>query len=150
MAWSSDWAPGGKAGPTRNSSAACNAPEWPQEVDPGSTPSQTSFRGGQWRGGCLAGDPCVPEAFWRWVSFSPFFPVPMLLYLNKYLFVAAWGLATLLSLLHFPLCYMWETAFRYNFLISKHQAIEFFFFVDLLSWSLKNGIGCLWRCCVAW
>ena len=37
-AWSTDWAPGGKAGPTKGSSGACNAkqcntPEWPEGVN---------------------------------------------------------------------------------------------------------------------
>ena len=32
-------------------------------VEPGSTPSQTSFKGWQWRCGYLGGDPCLPEVF---------------------------------------------------------------------------------------
>jgi len=32
-------------------------------VEPGSTLSQTSFKGWQWKQGCLTGDPCIPEAF---------------------------------------------------------------------------------------
>jgi len=49
VVWSSDWAPGGRAGPTKESSGASNSPEWPEGVKPGSTPSQTSFKGWQWR-----------------------------------------------------------------------------------------------------
>jgi len=49
MAWSSDWAPGGKAGLTQRSSGECSAPEWPAGVEPGSNPAQTSFKGWQWR-----------------------------------------------------------------------------------------------------
>ena len=42
----------------------CNAPEWLEGVQPGSTPSQTSFKG--WQGGVkvfLAGDLCIPVVF---------------------------------------------------------------------------------------
>jgi len=59
--WLSTW---WKAGPTQGSSAACNAPQWPDGVEPGSTPSQTSCKGWQWRHGDLAGGSCIPKAFW--------------------------------------------------------------------------------------
>ena len=57
------WAPDGKAGPTQRSSGVCNAFEWSEGVEPGSTPSQTSFKGWQWRWGYLAGDSCLSEVF---------------------------------------------------------------------------------------
>ena len=44
MAWTGDWAPGGKAGPTQGTSGACSLPEWQEGVEPGATPSQTSFK----------------------------------------------------------------------------------------------------------
>ena len=52
-AWTSDWAPGRKAEPTQGSSGASNAPEWWEGLEPGSTPSQTSFKGWRWRWGYL-------------------------------------------------------------------------------------------------
>ena len=51
IAWNSDGAPAGKAGSTQGSSGVCNAPEWLEGVEPGSSPSQTSFKGWWWRWG---------------------------------------------------------------------------------------------------
>ena len=48
MAQISDWAPGRKAGPTQGTSGVCNVPEWLEGLEPGCTPSQTSFKGWQW------------------------------------------------------------------------------------------------------
>jgi len=45
--WSTWW----KAGPAHGSSGVCNVPEWSEGVKPGSTPSQTSLKGWQWRWG---------------------------------------------------------------------------------------------------
>ena len=70
MAWGSDWAPGGKAGPTQGSSGACNASEWLEGEEPGCTPSQTWLKGWQWRQGCLAGDLKVSSFFFPFVSAS--------------------------------------------------------------------------------
>jgi len=49
----------------RQDQGACNAAEWLGVVEPGSTPSQTSFQGWQWRQVDLSGDPCVLETFLR-------------------------------------------------------------------------------------
>ena len=72
-AWTGDWAPGEKAGPTQGSSAACNVPEWLEGVEPGSTPSQTSFKGWQGRQVHFAGDSCVYVTFLKVSSFLPLF-----------------------------------------------------------------------------
>jgi len=53
MAWTSDWAPGRKAGLTQGNSGAWNAAEWLEGVEGGSTSSQTSIKGWQWRWGYL-------------------------------------------------------------------------------------------------
>ena len=47
MAWSSDWAPGGKAGPTQGGSGACNAAEWLEGLEPGSSPYLRVGSGGE-------------------------------------------------------------------------------------------------------
>jgi len=49
MASKSDRAPGEKAVPTKGSSGASSVPECLEEVEPGSTPSHTSFK--DWHGG---------------------------------------------------------------------------------------------------
>ena len=48
--WLSTW---WKAGPTQEISGASNAPFWLEGVEAGSIPSQTSFKGWQWRWGYL-------------------------------------------------------------------------------------------------
>jgi len=69
--WLSTW---WKAGPTQGSSGACNVSQWPERVEPGSTPSQTSFKGWQWRQGVVTGESCLSEAFLKVSSF--FISVP--------------------------------------------------------------------------
>ena len=64
--WVSTWWEGRV---NQGSPGACSAPEWPEGVEPGSTPSQTSFK--DWQGEAevsFAGDPWLPEAFWWWAA----------------------------------------------------------------------------------
>ena len=48
-AWKSDWIPPRRAGLTQRSSGVCNASEWLERVEPGSTSYQISFKSWQWK-----------------------------------------------------------------------------------------------------
>lgn len=99
MAWSSDWAPGRKA---QGSPGVCNVAEWPEGVEPGSTPSHTSFKGWQWSWGYLLLEiptylrPCKGKR-----CFTSFL-YPWLLLLGLFSLAVAKGFATLLLLHYFP------------------------------------------------
>ena len=56
--WLSTWREGRA---NQGSSGACNASEWLEGVESGSTPSQSLFKGWQWRQGYSSRDPCLPE-----------------------------------------------------------------------------------------
>jgi len=102
MAWASDLAPGGKAGPTQGCSGAYNVPGWLKGVEPGSTSSPWSFKGWQWRWEHFVGDPCL---LWRFSEskqfFLPLFLCPQLLCLGLFSFAVAKDCVIQLLLLYF-------------------------------------------------
>ena len=120
MAWSSDWAPGGNAGPTQGSSGACNVSEWPEGVEPGSASFQTSFKGWQWRQRYLAGRSLPTWGLLRVSSFffTLLFLCLWLLRLGLSSLAAAKDFATLLLSLYFPSHY---SAARVRLIVWTHK-----------------------------
>ena len=57
--WSTWW----KGRANLGSSGVCNVPEWPEGMQSGSSPSQPSFKGWQWR--WWSEGSSVPESLWR-------------------------------------------------------------------------------------
>ena len=101
MAWSSDGAPGGKAGPARGAQVhAMQCSEWLEWVESGCTPSQLSFKGWQWRWRDLSGDLYISEDLTGLPKVSSFlllFLYPILLCLSQSSLDVAWNLVALLS-----------------------------------------------------
>jgi len=92
-----------KAGPTQGSSGVCNQPEWLEGVQPGSTPSQTSFKVGSGGRGILLEIPvCLRYSKGKQIFFFSFVSVSMAAVFGL-IIIAAEDFATLLSLLCSPL-----------------------------------------------
>ena len=103
--------------PTQGSSGASNAAEWPEGVEPGATPSQTSFKfgsGGLWRSLPIWG---LPKAS----SFFPSFLHPQELHLSLFSFAAIYSCAALL-LLYFPSYYRITALHWHIYRQSRHLA----------------------------
>ena len=85
-AGTSDGAPGGKAGPAQSSSGACNVPEWLEALEPGSTPSQPSFKACSGGEGILLEIPvCLGPSEGKQLFFLCFFAYGCCIWANPHL-----------------------------------------------------------------